>query len=118
MNSVVTLPITEARRKIFKIADEVQKIGTYFTLTARGIPKVIVMSVAEFESWLETLEVMREFPNLEKDIQEAEKDLASGRYAALEEVLADEGFILADKPRRGYVPSRSRRKGQKKSKKN
>ncbi len=117
MSKTITLPITEARRKIFDLADEAQEVGTYFMLTSRGIPKAIMMSVAEFESWVETLEVMEEFPNLEKDIREAETDLASGNYATLEDVLAEEGFVSADKSKKGYVSSNLRRKGQKKSKK-
>jgi len=118
MSKTVTLPITEARRKIFDIADEAQATGTRFLLTAHGIPKAIVMSVAEFESWVETLEVMEDFPNLEKEIKEAERGLARGNYATLEEVLAEEGFVLADKSKKGYVSGSSSRKGQKKSQKN
>lgn len=40
----------------------------YYTLTDKGRPKAVVMSAEEFESWAETLEVMRDFPNLDKDI--------------------------------------------------
>lgn len=112
MNKTVTLPITEARRKIFDIADEAQEVGTRFMLTIRGTPKAIVMSVAEFESWVETLEIMEEFPSLERDIKEAEADLARGNYTTLEEILAEEGFVLADKSKKGYVSSNLRRKGQ------
>lgn len=117
MSGVTTLPITEARKKIFQIADEVEKERTRFTLTERGVPKAVIMSVEEFESWIETVEVMREFPDLEKDIKQAERDLKSGNYVTLEELLAREGFVLADKSKKGYVSSRSLSKGRKGSKK-
>ena len=100
------MPISEARRRIFEIAEEAQKPDTYFTLTENGRPKAVLMSAEEFESWRETLEVMRDCPDLGKEIREAEEDLKSGaylRYATLEEVLAKEGFVLADKSKRGYV---------------
>jgi len=97
MDTKTTLPISEARKKIFKIAEKVQKPSTYYTLTEKGIPKVVVMSAEEFESWRETLEVMRDFPNLEKDVKKAEKDFKKGNYSTLEKILAKEGFVLADK---------------------
>ena len=90
MDTKTTLPISEARKKIFKIAEKVQKPSTYYTLTEKGIPKVVVMSAEEFESWRETLEVMRDFPNLEKDVKKAEKDFKKGNYSTLEKILAKE----------------------------
>lgn len=97
MDTKTTLPISEARRKIFKIAKNVQKPSTYYTLTEKGRPKAVVLSAEEFESWQETLEVARDFPNLEKDVKMAEKDFKKKRCVTLEEVLSKEGFILADK---------------------
>jgi prevent-host-death family protein len=97
MNTKTTLPISEARKEIFKIAEKVQEPFTYYTLTERGKPKVVILSAEEFESWQETLEVDRIFPNLEKDVKTAESDLKKGKCATLEEVLLKEGFILADK---------------------
>lgn len=97
MNTKTTLPISEARKKIFKIAEDVQKPSTYYTLTEKGRPKAVILSAEEFESWQETLEVSRDFPNLEKEIKMAERDYKKKKYATLEEVLAKEGFVLADK---------------------
>ena len=97
MDTKTTLSISEARKEIFKIAEKVQKPSTYYTLTEKGRPKVVVLSAEEFESWQETLEVNRLFPNLEKDIKAAERDFKKKKYATLEEVLSKEGFILANK---------------------
>lgn len=97
MDTRTTLPISEARRKIFKIAESVQKPSTYYTLTEKGKPKAVILSAEEFESWQETLEVIRDFPNLEKDIKMAERDLKKRKCATLEEVLFKEGFVLADR---------------------
>jgi len=116
METRTTLPISEARKKIFKIAEKVQKPATYYTLTEKGRPKVVVMSTEEFESWQETLEVMREFPNLERDIKKAERDYKKGNYITLEEILAEEGFILADKAKSKHVSDRSIKRSKKGSK--
>ena len=97
MDTKTTLPISEARKKIFKIAKMVQKPSTHYTLTEKGRPKVVVMSADEFESWQETLEVMRIFPRLGKDIEKAEKEYKKGDYLTLEKVLFKEGFVLSKK---------------------
>lgn len=98
MNMRTTLSITDARKNIFDIAEEVQKPSVYYTLTEKGKPKAVIMSAEEFESWQETLEVMQDFPDLKKDIAEVEKDIQSGaykHYATLEELLAKEGYVVS-----------------------
>ena len=100
MNTKTTLPISEARKKIFEMAEKVQKPSTHYILTEKGRPKVAFMSAEEFESWQETLEVIRDFPNLEKDIKKAEKEYKRGGCSTLEKVLSKEGFVLADKSKK------------------
>lgn len=95
MDTKTTLPISEARKNIFRIAEKVQKPATHYTLTEKGRPKAVVISAEEFESWQETLEVARIFPKLEKDIERAEKEYRKGRSSSLEEVLSKEGFVLS-----------------------
>ena len=100
MNTKTTLSISEARKKIFEMAEKVQKPSTHYILTEKGRPKVAFMSAEEFESWQETLEVIHDFPGLEKDITKAEKEYKRGSYSTLEDVLSKEGFILADKSKK------------------
>lgn len=45
-----TVPISEARKNIFSIAKEVQVSETYYTLTEKGRPKVVMLSAERFES--------------------------------------------------------------------
>ncbi|PIQ75484.1 MAG: hypothetical protein COV84_01030 [Candidatus Portnoybacteria bacterium CG11_big_fil_rev_8_21_14_0_20_40_15] len=100
MDIKTTLPISEARKNIFKIAKRVQKPAVYYTLTEKGRPKVVVLSADEFESWQETLEVMRIFPKLEKDIEKAVGEYKRGLYLTLEDVLSKEGFVLSKKSKK------------------
>ena len=122
MDTKTTLPISEARKKIFKIAKMVQKPSIRYTLTDKGKPKAVVMSAEEFESWQETLEVMRDFPDLGKDIKKVDRDVRTGKYKkypTLEKVLADYGFVLADKSKIKYeVSNKVRAKGKKRTGKN
>ena len=99
------LSITEARKRIFQIINEVQKPDNHYVLTEHGKPKAIIMSVAEFESLEETLEVMKIFPNLEKEIKELEEDYKSGNYKnypTLEEAFSKKRLVIADSSRKKY----------------
>ena len=106
-----TLAITEARKKIFDIANDVQG-GLHYTLTQHGKPKAVIMSAEEFDSWQETLEVMRDFPDLGKDIAEAEKDYKNGDYTTLEDLLAENGLSITKVEEHAVSSSRTKR-GQK-----
>lgn len=120
MDTKTTLPISEARTKIFKIVDQIQKTGSYYTITEKGKPKAVIMSAEEFESWQETLEVQKMFPNLEKNIKKVQKDVKTGaykKYPTLEEILKKEGFVLADKGKSKYVSVKNRAKSVQRAKK-
>lgn len=117
MNTKATISITEARKKIFDIAEEVQVPGSYFVLTEKGCPKAVVLSAGEFESLLETLDTLDYFPGLEKDIARGEREIKQGDVYPLEEVLREEGYVLADKPQKKNVSRRSNKHRQKGSKK-
>ncbi len=105
MNSQNTLSITNARKNIFELAEKVQKPGIHFTLTENGCPKVVILSADEFDSIMETMEIMSD-PELMKDIKEAEEDFKKGDYVTLDELKKELGyssvFAVADKGRRGY----------------
>ena len=107
------LSITEARNNLFKIIDQAQKSSAYFTLTERGRPKAVIMSAEEFDSWQETVEIMGD-SKLMKEIKSADEDYRKENYVTMEEVLAKEGFVLADKSKDKYVPSRSKKSRAKK----
>lgn len=118
MNSKNTLSITEARKRIFNITDEVQKENGYYILTEKGRAKAVIMSVDEFDSWQETIEVMKDFPDLEKDVKKAKKDYKNGNYITMEKLLAKEGLVLADKGKKEYVQNSNTKKRAKRFKKN
>lgn len=120
MDKTTTISITEARKRLFQIAKEVQIPGRSYILTEKGKPKVIIMSVEEFDSWKETVEVLTEFPDLKKDIDQVERDIKSGEYKnypTLEEVMMEHGYMLADKGKRKYdVADKVRKKSKKRTK--
>jgi len=121
MDTQTTLSVSEARKRIFTIIDQVNKLGSRYTLTEKGRPKAVIISAEEFESWVETFEVMRDCPNLLKDIKKVEKDIKSGKYKAystLEEVMLERGYVVSDKKAKYEVSNPIRAKRKKTAKKN
>lgn len=97
MNTII--PITEARKDIFKIIAEVSANGTRYLLTEKGHAKAVILSAEEFDSWQETLDVMRDFPTIQDDIKKAHAELKAGDTITFEELLAEQGLLVADKER-------------------
>lgn len=71
MDARTTLSISDARARIFDIAESAQAPHKIYTLTEHGKPKVVLMSAEEFESWQETVEVLHEIPEIFSRIKEA-----------------------------------------------
>jgi len=53
-----TLPANEARTNFYQILDEVGTNLRQFTISHRGKPGAVIMSIEEFEGWQETMEIM------------------------------------------------------------
>ena len=119
INTKTTISISEARKRIFDIADEVQAPNKVYTLTADGRPKAVIMSAEEYESWTETMEVLRDCPDIFERIAESDKAARTGdwsNFVTLEELGKELGFVgaVAEKPKKNYdVQSRNRKKSKK-----
>ncbi len=114
-----TIPISEARKRIFEIAEEVQIPERVYTLTADGKPKAVLMSVEEYESLLETIAVLEDFPDIKKDVAETEEAFRTGEYKnwpTFDDLKRDWGMAVkvAETPKRKYgIHTRSKTKGKK-----
>lgn len=101
------ISITEGRKKLFKIAEEVQKPGIHYVLTIDGKPELVLMSADEFSSIMDTLDLLSE-PGVMEDLKEAEKDFKEGNTVSLEEVEKEFGFTkddymkVAEEPKEKY----------------
>ena len=52
------VPFTEARTRLTEILDEIELVHEHVVITRNGRPAAVVMSQAEYESLIETLEVL------------------------------------------------------------
>ncbi len=80
-----TLPLTEARKDLSKIVDEVSTVQEYVTITRQGKPAAVVMSADEFESWQETIEILSD-PEARAGIERGRRDVKAGRVRPWREV--------------------------------
>lgn len=91
MNPKTTLPISEARKRIFEIAEEVQKPGVYYVLTEKGRPKAVMLSYEEYDSLMENLEILTD-PKVFARIKKAEEEFERGEYVSWEEAKRQLGW--------------------------
>ena len=82
-----TLPANEARANFYDLIEEVATKFKTFTITHRGTPKAVVMSIDELESWRETLEIMSENPNILKDLAKSKKEVKEGKTISLDNLI-------------------------------
>jgi prevent-host-death family protein len=113
MNMKNIIPISQARKEIFSIAKQVQQPGQHFTLTENGHPRLVILSASEFESLIETVDILRAFPDLEDDIDEAERNYKNGNVKTLDEILSSEGYLKITKnKKKDGLQSRSAKRGR------
>ncbi len=83
-----TIPITEAKARIAELAERVAREHDHFTITRNGRAEVMLISVAEYESMRETLDLLSDGEAL-ADLRQSRDDFATGDTFALDEVVAE-----------------------------
>jgi prevent-host-death family protein len=107
MKTKTTLSISEARKKFFTIAEEVQSPDTYYTLTERGKPKAVIVSAARFEALVERQAQVAS----EQSVRRIFEDVFRERKLLLREVSRPYGeesaqgqaFLLREEPKALYL---------------
>jgi antitoxin YefM len=88
MTLMETIPITEAKTRIAELADRVAREHDHFTITRNGRADVMLISVAEYESMQETLDLLSDNEAL-ADLRQSREDFAAGDVFSLDEVRAE-----------------------------
>lgn len=76
MKNIITA--THARANFFKVIEAAKRPGKSITITVEGEPRVIIMSVEDFEGWQETLEIMAD-NKLSASIEKEMRDIKKGK---------------------------------------
>ncbi len=85
---VEIIPITEAKARIAELADRVAREHDHFTITRNGRADVMLISVAEYESMQETLEILSDNDTL-ADLRQSQEDFDSDDTFDLDQVKAE-----------------------------
>ena len=80
-----TLPISKAREELADLVDNAKKRLDEYIITVNGSPAAVLISVAEYESWKETEEILAD-KELTKAIKQGEKDIKEGNVYDWDEV--------------------------------
>lgn len=80
------IPVTQARRDLLKLVDEVNEDYSRVDLTKKGKIKATLVSPDYLDSLEETIYTLE---NSMDDIRKAEKEIREGKYVTLEELRRD-----------------------------
>ncbi len=77
------IPVTQARKDLLKLVDEVNDEYSRVDLTKNGRVKATLVSPDYLDSLEETIYSLK---NSKQDISEAEKEISKGNFITLEEI--------------------------------
>jgi len=86
--AIETLPVSEARSRLPQMVKDVDRLQERFIITQNGRPKAVVMSLEEYEEWVETLSILSNREAVES-IKRGFEDLRTGRSKSFEEVFEE-----------------------------
>lgn len=72
-----TLPLTEVRDRLSEIVEDAAVNGTEWTITRHGRPVAVILSFDEYESLIETLNILSDEETMEA-IAEAQNNIDAG----------------------------------------
>ena len=109
---MTTVPVAEARQNFSALVDEAVATHQRVLVTRNGVPVVWMISDEDFESIMETLDVLADAAVMQ-DVAQSKADSAAGRYvtaAEMEKIMAartqgidigDDADVVADMHARG-----------------
>lgn len=83
-----SIPLKEARQKFSFIVDRVDRLRQRYVVTKNGVPRAVVMSADEFESWVETLELMSN-PKAIKALEQGLRDAKARKFRSFKDVFGE-----------------------------
>jgi prevent-host-death family protein len=74
------LSITKAKQQLLELARRNEETGDSFILIKNGEPVSALLPFEEYESLLETLDILETEPDIVKKLKAAEKGIGAGHY--------------------------------------
>ena len=86
------ISLKELRPKLPKLIEEVDSKMDRYVITKRGRPVALMMAIDDYESLIETLEILSD-KKLVARIKRAESEVKKGSFKTLEEVEKELGIV-------------------------
>ena len=80
-----TITLKELRPDLPKVVEEIDKKWERYIVTKHGKPAIVMLSVEDYESLMETLDILAD-PNAVKGLMKGEEDLRKGRTHTWKEI--------------------------------
>ncbi len=80
-----SLTITEAKKHFLELVNDIETMHERVTLTKNGIPTTVMMSLEDYESLIETLEILSD-PQIMKALQKSKREKAQNKLLGDDEV--------------------------------
>jgi antitoxin YefM len=84
-----TLSLKEARSQFSDIVDRAGRLSERVVVTKNGRPEAVVMGADEFESWVETLELLSN-PKAVKSLKQGLKEAKAGKFHSFKAAFGEE----------------------------
>lgn len=89
---IKSISVRELRSNISKVIDDVYSKFDRYVINRRGKPEVVMISVEDYESLLETIEIQSD-KELMKRIKKAEKEIPKGKGKSLKDIQKELGLV-------------------------
>jgi antitoxin YefM len=87
-----TITLKELRPKLPEVMRDIDSKMDRFVITKRGKPAALMMSIEDYESIMETLDILSN-SGMAKRIKEAEAEVKKGKVKALSEIEKEMGLV-------------------------
>lgn len=85
---VKTIPVSGARQTLPELVSRMRTLMDRVIITRNGKPAAVMMGYEEYESWVETLELLSR-PESVRGVREGLEDLRAGRSRSFERVFGE-----------------------------
>lgn len=74
------ISITQAKQQLLELARRNMELGESFVVVKNSVPVSALIPFEEYESMLETLDILETEPDIIKKLKKARKEIASGKF--------------------------------------
>ncbi len=85
LTTATTAPLTDVRRDLSEIIDEIDRTGAEFVVTKHGRPVAAIVPHDELEALLETLNILSD-PETMEAIEQGEAEIAANELVDLNDI--------------------------------